>query len=282
MFYAELKGQVSVVTLTRWQTVTAFLLTGGIATLSKGWAGLTPWHLRGLAGSGFFAIIIASSALNASIFSLGPRRSALVFSLNAPLTTILGYFVLGETLAVTKVAGIALVVAGIVLAVLFVRSDRVGSVGSPQPGQGLVVPVPFGLALGVIAALGQAVGTLFARPVMASGIDPFAGMAVRAGVAALFFLLLPLLPFPWLRQRPASGRQLLTGVAGACIGIGFGMSLLMAALANGKVGIVSTLSSLVPILVLPMIWIRTRKRPPGLAWLGAAVAVSGTALLALG
>ncbi len=280
MFYAELKGQVSIVALTRWQTVTAFLLTSSIATLDNGWSGLTLWHLRGLAGSGLFAIIIASSALNASIFSLGARRSALVFSLNAPLTTILGYFVLGESLPLMKLAGIALVVVGIVLAILFVRSDR--SIVVDPSTHVPALPVSIGLVLGVVAAFGQAIGTLFARPVMASGIDPFAGMAIRAGTAAVFFTLLPILPIPWLSRRQASWKQFLIGITGACIGIGFGMSLLMAALVSGKAGVVSTLSSLVPILVLPMIWVRTGQPPPGLAWLGAAVAVSGTALLALG
>ncbi len=280
MFYAELRGKVGVVALTRWQTVTAFLLTGTVATLARGWGGLAFWQLRNLAGSGLFAIIIASSALNAAVFALGPRRAALIFSLNAPLTAILAYLVLGETVAPLKLAGIALVVAGIVLAILFVRPEGPASRSEP-PVSGRALSR--GVLLGVLAAFGQAIGTLLARPAMAAGIDPFAAMCVRAGAAALFFVILPLLPFPAAgERRQVSWRMLLTGVLGACIGIGFGMSLLMAALAHGEAGVISTLSSLVPILVLPMIWVRTGRPPAGWAWLGAALAVAGTGLLALG
>ncbi len=59
------------------------------------------------------------------------------------------------------------------------------------------------------------------------------------------------------------------------------MSLLMAALAHGNVGIVSTLSSMTPVVILPMVWLRSG-RPPSLnAWLGAGLAVVGTALISL-
>jgi drug/metabolite transporter (DMT)-like permease len=55
----------------------------------------------------------------------------------------------------------------------------------------------------------------------------------------------------------------------------------MAALAIGNVGIVTTLSSTMPILILPMIWVLYGRRPRPLAWIGAALAVAGTALISL-
>jgi drug/metabolite transporter (DMT)-like permease len=67
----------------------------------------------------------------------------------------------------------------------------------------------------------------------------------------------------------------------ALFGMFLGMSLMMAALSYGEVGIVTTLSSMTPILILPMIW-ATSRRPPGLwAWLGAILAVAGTAVISL-
>jgi drug/metabolite transporter (DMT)-like permease len=64
-------------------------------------------------------------------------------------------------------------------------------------------------------------------------------------------------------------------------GIFMGMTLLMAALAVGDVGIVTTLSSTTPILILPMVWFVTRRPPAPVAWVGAALAVAGTALITL-
>jgi drug/metabolite transporter (DMT)-like permease len=59
------------------------------------------------------------------------------------------------------------------------------------------------------------------------------------------------------------------------------MSFLMAALARGDVGIVTTLSSTTPILILPMVWVAYRRLPGPLAWVGAALAVAGTALISV-
>ncbi|EBU7498242.1 EamA family transporter, partial [Salmonella enterica subsp. enterica serovar Typhi] len=137
-----------------------------------------------------------------------------------------------------------------------------------------------GVALGVITALGQAIGSLFARAPMEAGVDPVAAMAVRSGIAALFYLGLSLIP---ALRKPYRFRRddLAIAVAGAFIGTGLGMSLLMAALATGNVGIVTTLSSMTPVMILPMVWIRSGVAPIREAWIGAAIAVVGTALISL-
>ena len=70
-------------------------------------------------------------------------------------------------------------------------------------------------------------------------------------------------------------------LATAVIGLGLGMTLLMFALAGGKVGIISTLSATSPVLILPMLWLRTGQRPTAASWLGAAIACAGMALIFL-
>ena len=65
----------------------------------------------------------------------------------------------------------------------------------------------------------------------------------------------------------------------AFLGLGVGMTLLLFALAGGKVGIVSTLSATSPAIILPMIWARTGERPAAGAWAGAALVVAGMALI---
>jgi drug/metabolite transporter (DMT)-like permease len=57
------------------------------------------------------------------------------------------------------------------------------------------------------------------------------------------------------------------------------MSPMMAALAHGNVGTVSTLSSMTPVVILPMVWLRGGIAPPPRAWAGAFLAVAGTALI---
>jgi drug/metabolite transporter (DMT)-like permease len=117
---------------------------------------------------------------------------------------------------------------------------------------------------------------------MSVGVDAIAAMSLRAIFAAACFLVVSLLPLPILRDRQAFSLRLFAiSAAGAVIATGLGMSLLMAALAMGQVGIVSTLSSLAPILVLPMVWLRTGNAPSLRAWLGAILAVLGIAFIGL-
>ena len=58
-----------------------------------------------------------------------------------------------------------------------------------------------------------------------------------------------------------------------------GMSLLLIALQNGDAGIVATLSSTSPIMILFLLWILTKKIPSLGAWFGTIIAIIGTSLI---
>jgi uncharacterized membrane protein len=45
--------------------------------------------------------------------------------------------------------------------------------------------------------------------------------------------------------------------------------------------LVATLSATSPVIILPLLWLRTGQRPRALAWAGAATAVAGLALIFL-
>ena len=126
--------------------------------------------------SGLLGIFVGDSLLFTALNRLGPRRAGILFALNAPIAALLGWLALGETLAPAAIAGIALTVAGVALAILF-GSGR-GAAARLGGGAG---PLWVGVAIGLGAATGQALGSLIARPVMAAGIDPFAASLVRVG-----------------------------------------------------------------------------------------------------
>lgn len=275
MLISELAGRVHVLRLARWQLTAAFVMTGLASLALGGWHTLTARDFGYLAASSLFGIIIATTTYFATIYAIGPRRTALLFSLTSPFALALGYVVFGETITVRQAGGIALVLAGIVLAI--------GLPGRRDPGAMAAGKVSWlGIGLGVVTALGQALGSLFARPAMAAGTEPFTAMAVRSGLAAAFFVLLAVLPLPaWKQPYSFSPKVLLIAVASSFFGTGLGMSLLMAALAHGNVGIVSTLSSMTPVVILPMVWARTGQAPTLSAWAGAVLAVAGTALISL-
>jgi drug/metabolite transporter (DMT)-like permease len=279
MFISELKGRVPLLQLARWQLVLAFLLTAFMSLLLGGWKTIGPWQFGYLAASGLFGIAIASTTYYGTIYVAGPRITALLFALTSPLALLLGYVFLGEVISALQGLGIALVMAGVVLALdiswstIFKRAaDGDADKGSPW----------LGISLGLITASGQAIGTLFARPVMATGVEPFSAMAVRSGLAALFFLALMVFPLGRAKAPKFEIKSLVLASSSTFFGMFLGMSLLMAALHGGNVGIVSTLSSMTPVLILPLVWARSGKRPAVSAWIGALLAIAGTALISLG
>jgi len=58
-----------------------------------------------------------------------------------------------------------------------------------------------------------------------------------------------------------------------------GMTLLLMALKGGGIGMVAILSSVSPVLVLPLLWLHLGRAPAPGAWLGAALTVLGTTLI---
>jgi drug/metabolite transporter (DMT)-like permease len=272
MLIDRVNGRVALMQLARWQMGIAFVVTAIVSGLIGGWQTVEGWQFCLLAGSAAAGIMLASLTYFGSIMLAGPRISALLFSLASPFALAMGYVALGETVTPGQGAGIALILAGIVLAIA-------APADAPVIGR-IVRPLWQGVALGVITAAGQAAGSLLARPAMAAGVEPVTAMAIRSGLGFAFFVALMI--FPVARRAKPLGRADLMAISGSAIlGMFIGMSFLMAALARGDVGIVSTLSSTTPILILPMLWASTGKRPSPAAWAGAVMAVAGTALISL-
>jgi drug/metabolite transporter (DMT)-like permease len=227
--------------------------------------------------SGFFGIFVGDSLLFATLTRLGPRRTGVLYALNAPIAALIAWLALGETLAPRTLAGVAVTVAGVILAILF--GKRRGQLHTWESVRG---PLWLGVACGLGAATGQALGSILARPVMAAGADPFAASLVRVVVAAICLSALVRLPIAAVRPRqPMTPRLARRTALVAFLGLGLGMTLLLYALAGGKVGVVATLSATSPAIILPMIWASTGERPGAGAWVGAALVVAGMALIFL-
>jgi drug/metabolite transporter (DMT)-like permease len=259
------------------QSIVTALLAIYVITTGE-WHGLTWGNTMPLILSGFVGIFIGDSLLFAALNRVGPRRSGILFSMNAPIAALLGWLVLGETLPLQALFGIGLTFSGVMLAIIF--GKRRGQIHNWETVKG---PLWIGVALGLGAAVGQAVGSIIARPVMATGIDPFVASMLRVGVAAACLNVLIQVPLESVKQRRAMtwrilGLTALTGV----LAMGMGMTFLMYALSGGKVGIVSTISSTYPVVILPMLWFKTGERPAAGAWVGALLVVAGMAFMFIG
>ncbi|MFC3084437.1 DMT family transporter [Tabrizicola soli] len=271
LYVDGVSSRVGALQLVRWQMIFACLLTAAAALVLGGWRTVTADGFLWLAASSATGVMIGGLTYIAAIKTLGPRLFALFFTLSAPFALALGFLFRDETISPAQGLGVVLILAGIVLAILGPRG---------ADGIGKMRTLGLGTALGLVTALMQALGNLTARPAMLAGTEPFTAIAIRTFLAVLFFALLLSVP----RLRPTAPLALpdarRIGLS-ALTGMFIGMSLLMAALARGDVGIVTTLSSTTPILILPMVWTVTRRLPGPAAWAGAALAVAGTALISL-
>jgi drug/metabolite transporter (DMT)-like permease len=244
-------------------------ITGGIETLSVA-------SMPILVTSGLVGIFLGDTFLFAGLRRVGPRRNAVMFAFNAPLTAIAGIFYLDELLSFPVFVGCVLVTTGVIVAISYGQTQS-----SRNHWDAIHGSLPIGLLFGFLAAAGQAGGILLSRPLMQEGIDPVAASAVRVAIAAIALIVVyELSTHRSKKDHSVWTRQIVVKTVGSgIIGMGIGMTLVMFALRGGEAGIVSTLSSAAPVLMLPIIWATSGRRPALGAWIGATIVFFGTALI---
>ena len=219
MLVAETGGRLGVLGLARMTMVTAFVMTGRVSMALAGWRTLVPETASLLAGSSAFAIMLATLTYYGAIREAGPALASLMYALTSPAALLLGWLALGQRVTPLQAGGVACVLVGVAL-----------TVGLPGGGTNSRVRWR-GVALGMATAFGQAIGNIFAQPAMATGVEPFTAMAVRAGLGAAFFIALEAVRRPAKRPCATRGpRDVSLAVCSALVGTGVGMTLLMTAL----------------------------------------------------
>ncbi len=239
------------------------------------WESIQVAHLEPLILSGFIGIFLGDTALFLTLNRMGPRRTAIMFALSAPIAALLSWIFLDENLSFIKVLGICVIMVGVVLAVIFgKRKDQ------RHQWENVKGPMWVGITFGVFAAVAQAISIILMRPVMESGADPVAASVVRVGIAAMALSILILLPFKAVKRvNPITPKLLALTILSGIIGMGIGMTLFLFALEGGEVGVISTLAATSPAIMLPILWIKTKEVPAFGAWIGAGLVTVGSGLL---
>lgn len=223
--------------------------------------------------SGVIGLALGDGALFIAFKRLGPRRAQILYTANAPFAVLLGMFFLGELPGIYDVLGMTIVLAGVVIAITWGKRRSQMHLWESVEG-----PLWIGIAFGLLSGLGQALGTLIVKPVLDEGVDPIGALTIRM-IAALLLLLVVSPAFPGQAIK-TTGKHLVYAASNAFLAIVVGVGLLMYAFSIGDIGIASVLSATTPVLVLPLIWLKTRERPAVMAWVGAVIAVVGLAMIA--
>jgi drug/metabolite transporter (DMT)-like permease len=222
------------------------LLSLTLLLLQKGPVGLDGTTVSLLLASGIIGIGAGDTAYFAALNQLGPRRALLMETLAPPLAALIALVCLGETLSTSAWIGILLTLIGVV----WVISERV-----PQStGVGSEVNYQ-GIGLGLLAALGQAVGAVLSRAALAdTSVDPWWSTSLRlvAGMALMAAVLRwrgPVIP----KISPLKSARVLGGlILAAFFGTYLALYLQQTALKYAETGIAQALTSTSPLFVLPL------------------------------
>jgi drug/metabolite transporter (DMT)-like permease len=256
--------------------LTIILVLAGVSLPSPPVTPRTP-QVMWLAISGICGMAIGDAAYYASLVLLGPRRALQLLTLSPVGSALLAWAMLGETLRPTELAGIGVVLTAIAYAIYVERAAE-GDL-KREPGQ----VSPRGVICGVLAALFGGAGAVLARQAFTTqpDLNPLAATTVRVGSAAIALWLVPLFAggalgvLRTLKDTHVRSRILIGTLAGPITG----MLCYVAALKYAKAGTVSTLSSMSPIMVIPLVAWRYKTRVRKRVILAAVVAVAGVALI---
>jgi drug/metabolite transporter (DMT)-like permease len=263
------------IAFTRWRMAMVAVMLWAVVAFNGTRATFDAHAWGVMAVSGLIGIFVGDTALFAAINRLGPRRAGVLFTTHAAFSAVLGFALLNERMSLQALLGAVMTSTGVMLAMALGRHKDETHAWELDQGH-----VGAGVSLALVAALCQALGSLIAQPVMAQQVDPIMASAVRVTVASLAHGVLLASGLKAARATsPPNVRVLAQTAVNGFIAMGVGMTLVLLALQKGEVGMVAILSSVSPILVLPVLWLQFKRPPAAGAWVGAGLTVSGTALI---
>ena len=175
--------------------------------------------------SGLVGFTLGDLCLFRAFVIVGPRISMLIMSLAPPMTALIGWLALGETLTGTDWLGMAVTLGGVVWVVTEQRNPN-------QDAAHREGSVAWGVVLAFIGAFGQAGGLVLGKLGMAHLDSPLTATHIRAtgGLGGFIILFLCLRWFPRVWEALRHRRAMVMTAGGAFMGPFLGVSLLMSAI----------------------------------------------------
>jgi drug/metabolite transporter (DMT)-like permease len=252
----------------------AFVVLLGAAIVTSG----SPWPQRPtlveaslLGASALVGLAVGDTAYFGALRDLGASRAVLLLSTAPVFAVAVESLWLRRAPPSGELVGVLVTLAGLAIAIARREPSTSGSAHAAR-----------GVALGLVAGLAQAIGSLLSRAGTAGGVAPLTASWLRLGVGAAFVLGAGLVAGEargWVAQLRAPG--LLARVLGASVvGTVCGIFLSQVALARSSSGgVASTLLATSPLFALPIAHATGGDRITPRAAIGTLVAFVGVALL---
>ena len=225
--------------------------------------------------SGIIGIFLGDTLLFIALQKIGPRRNNILFSLAAPFTVMLNIIFLNEIMSIINLIGCIIVFLGVLVAIVYGNSRDKNHRWEIIEGN-----LYIGIILGIGASLCQAIGLIMMKPILSMGADPIASASLRTAISFIFISFTFFLNYKIFNQKTSLNLKIVAqSILSGFLGMALGMSLLLIALQKADAGIVATLSSTSPIMILLLIWLITHKMPTYGAWIGTILAIVGSGLI---
>lgn len=249
-------------------SVINFFLTDGFRN-----TGLTTGGIGYLMISGIIGFVLGDLFLFQAYIEIGARISLLIMSMAPPLTAVMGYLILGETLTLMQMVGMAVTLSGIALVVL----------GKEKGSNRVVIRHPVkGLTFAFLGAFGQGLGMIFSK-LGVKDLNPFVATEVRILTGIICFAGIITFTRSWSNFNSAlKDRKTMTGISiGSLFGPVVGVSLSLLAVKHTSTGVASTLMGVVPVLILPVSILFFKEKVAFKEVLGAIIGVAGVGIMFL-
>jgi len=257
-----------------YRLVIAFFLLGIFTQFTRGM--FLPFDATGsnwlwLLVSGIIGFVIGDMFLLQAYVEIGSRISMLILSSAPPITAIIGYFFMGETIKLLGIIGMLAAMGGIAIVILSRNADD-KKLRLSHPAKGLTYAF--------IGALGQAMGLIFSKIGIGS-YNPFAATQIRVIAAIIGFSAVITATKSWGKLKLAiKDRGAMRNIGmGAFFGPFLGVSFSLLAVQYTATGIVSTITSISPILIIPASIMIFKEKVLPKEILGALITITGVALL---
>ncbi len=223
-----------------------------------------------MAVSGFVGFFIADILIFYGFVAIGPGRTLLILTLSPVLAAILSFFILNESLGLAQTAGIAVTIGGILIVIY--NENRIEKIDSN---------IFRGIIIAVLGAVAQAAAMVLSKMGLSGGMHPVSANVIRIASGFAGLVIFALIRGEFLndfRKMKDTRALTLIGTA-ALIGPVLGIILTLYALQMAPVGIVTTLTQISPVILLPFeaAFFKRKITLPVLA--GTLTAVAGAVLL---
>lgn len=236
----------------------------------KGWL----W----LALSGFIGVFLGDLFLFKAFTIIGPRIALLLMSLAPALAAFISWIALNEELEILDFIGMGVTTVGIAIVILTKHQNVNGEKSKFKLRHNVK-----GIIFALLGAIGQATGLVISKIGLQSTSNPFFATQIRLFAGVLGFVLL----ITWLKRWNAVFSSLRNYKAMGILSIGaffgpfLGISFSLLAIQYANPGIVQTITSITPVLIIPFsVWF-FKEKITFREILGAVIAVGGISLFFL-